>query len=227
MLFKPGDAPSVYQAMAASDTKNIDSNTGYDFKERIPVKQGYVLGVVQNSVGNIGLFPVSGGDLMGGFPADVQVGDTATATDIRSARLAVAATVESDKDGDGFGDVSQDQCPTQGATHDACSNTFSFGKLKRKRSRGTATLAVTVPGPGTLSLTGTGIVKQLRGRAARAAANRAVAAAGTAKLFIKAKGQKKRKLNRVGKVRVKLRVTYQPTDGAKRTQSRRVKLIKR
>jgi hypothetical protein len=226
-LFKPGDAPHVYQAMAASDTKNIDSNTGYDFKERIPVKQGYVLGVVQNSVGNIGLSPVSGSDLMGGFPADVQVGDTATATDIRSARLAVAATVESDKDGDGFGDVSQDKCPTQKATQDACSNKFDFGRLKHNRNNGTARFPVTVPGAGTLTLSGKGIVGQRLAKRAATPAARSVSAAGTVKLLIKAKGKAKRKLNDDGKVKIKVRVTYTPTDGTPSTKKPKVKLIKK
>jgi hypothetical protein len=227
VLFKAGNAPNVYQAMAASDTKNIDANTGYDFKERIPVKQGYVLGVVQNTVGNIGLTPVSGSDLMGLFPADVQVGDTATATDIRTARLAVAATVESDKDGDGFGDVSQDRCPTQAATHDACSNQFSFGHLKRKRGKGTATLPVTLPGAGKISLSGRGVVGQRPARAISSSSDRPVSAAGTVKLLIKAKGKAKRKLNDTGKAKIRVRVKYTPTDGTANTKTLKVKLIKK
>jgi hypothetical protein len=226
VLFKAGNGPNVYEAMAASDTKAIAANTGYDFKERIPVKQGYVLGVVQ-SVGNIGLATVSSSDVMGAFPADVQVGDTATATTPFNGRVAVAATVESDKDGDGFGDVSQDRCPTQAATHDACSNHFSFGRLKHKRSKGTATLAVKVPGAGELTLSGKGVVKPRPARAVTSSAGRSVSAAGTVKLLIKAKGKAKHKLNSNGKVKVKVKVKYTPTDGTPNTKTLKVKLIKK
>jgi hypothetical protein len=227
VLFKAGNGPNVYEAMAASDTKAIAADTGYDFKERIPVKQGYVLGVVQNSVGNIGLASVSGSDVMGRFPAEVQVGNTATVTDIRTARLAVAATVESDKDGDGFGDVSQDRCPTQAATQGACSNQFSFGHLKRKRGEGTATLPVKIPGAGKLSLSGKGVVGQRPARAISSSADRSIAAAGIVKLLIKAKGKAKRKLNDTGKAKIRVRVKYTPTDGTANTKTLKVKLIKK
>jgi hypothetical protein len=79
------------------------------------------------------------------------------------------------------------------------SNVFSFGKVKRNQNKGTATLVVNVPGPGTLSLTGKGVKTQRTGRPAGAAANKAVSAEGTAKLRIKAKGKKKRRLNDTGK----------------------------
>lgn len=227
MLFKPGAAPHVYEAVAASNTKSVAANTGNDFKERIPVKKGYVLGVADHTVGFMGLTAASSSDVMDVLPTGVQVGDTVTSTDPRTARVGVAATVEPDADGDGYGDVSQDRCPTQAATQDACSNQFSFGKVKRKRKNGTALLPVTVPGPGTLALSGRGIVVQRRPRAAGSAADRAVTAAGTVKLLIKAKGKAKRKLNRTGKAKVKAKVTYTPTDGAANTKTPKVKLIKK
>ena len=51
--------------------------------------------------------------------------------------------------------------------------------------------------------------------------------AGPAQLLIKAKGKKKATLNATGKVKLKPKVTYTPTDGDPSTQSVRVKLIKR
>jgi hypothetical protein len=225
VLFKPADAPPVYKAMASSDPKNIAPNTGYDFAERIPVKQGYVLGVA-HTVGYIGLATVSSSDVMGAFPADVQVGQTATASSTFNGREAVAATVESDKDGDGFGDVSQDRCPTQKATQDTCSNKFSFGRVKHKPSKGTATLPVTLPGAGTLSLSGKGVVGQRLSRRAATPAARSISDAGTVKVLIKAKGKAKRKLNSDGKVKIRVKVTYTPTDGTPNTKKPRVKLVK-
>ena len=85
-----------------------------------------------------------------------------------------------------------------------------------------------VPGPGKLFLTGKGLVKQRAARAFRAmsGADKAVSAAGKVKLKIRAKGKKKRKLDRSGKVKLKAKVTYTPTGGVSKLQSKRIKLIK-
>ena len=105
---------------------------------------------------------------------------------------------------------------------------FSFGKLKRNKRRGTATLIVLVPGPGELALTGKGLVKQ--GTTADAgnlrAIERAVTAAGKVKLRIKAKGRKRSKLNRTGRVKVAAKVTYTPTFGLPATKTRKIRLRK-
>jgi Ca2+-binding RTX toxin-like protein len=97
------------------------------------------------------------------------------------------------------------------------SNDFSFGKVKKNKRNGTAKLTVDVPGPGTLDLTG----KRLK-----PASNQA-GDAGKVKLTVKAKGKKKRKLNRTGRVKVKPAVTYTPTGGTSNTQSKKVRLVKR
>ncbi len=110
-------------------------------------------------------------------------------------------------------------------------NSFSFGRLNRNKDRGTATVAVKVPGPGTLSLTGKGVKTQRSDRVA--IASKKVSSAGTVKLRIKAKGQKKRELNDAGTVKVKAKVTFTPNGtatgdvvGDPRTKPRRVKLVK-
>jgi virginiamycin B lyase len=94
------------------------------------------------------------------------------------------------------------------------SNEFSFGKLKRNKRRGTATLIVLTPGPGELALNGKGLVKQRR------------TTASTVKLRIKAKGRKRRKLNRSGRVKVAAKVSYTPTFGVTATKTRKIRLRK-
>jgi virginiamycin B lyase len=89
------------------------------------------------------------------------------------------------------------------------SNEFSFGKLKRSKRHGTATLIVLVPGPGNLALNGKGLVKQRTTKV---------------KLRIKAKGRKRRKLNRTGRVNVAAKVTYTPTFGLPATKTRKIRL---
>jgi hypothetical protein len=107
------------------------------------------------------------------------------------------------------------------------SNQFSFGSLKRNKRKGTAILAVNVSHPGTLNLSGKGVKSVRTTRGSGAVASKAVAAAGTVKLLIRAKGQKKRTLNKTGKVKVKVNVTYTPTGGSPNTRFKRVKLIKK
>jgi hypothetical protein len=107
------------------------------------------------------------------------------------------------------------------------SNEFSFGKVKKNKHKGTAKLTVIVPGPGGLVLSGRGLKKQ-RPDARAALASKAVAAAGNVKLLVKTKkGKKRRKLNRRGKVKVKAKVTYTPTNGDPNTRVKRIKLIKK
>lgn len=95
------------------------------------------------------------------------------------------------------------------------SNEFSFGKLKRNKRRGTATLVVLAPGPGELALNGKGLVN-----------HRTTAEGGKVKVRIKAKGRKRRKLNRTGRVKVAAKVTYTPTFGLPATKTRKARLRK-
>jgi hypothetical protein len=101
------------------------------------------------------------------------------------------------------------------------SNTFTLGPVARNKKKGTATLNVGVPNSG--ELTGSGKGAKV---AAGATISKAVTA-GTAQLLVKAKGKKKRKLNRAGKVKLNIAITYIPTGGDPSTQSLKVKLKKK
>ena len=101
------------------------------------------------------------------------------------------------------------------------SNAFSFGGAKRNKKKGTATLTVDVPNPGELALSGKGLRPV---DAAGAVAAKTVTDPGPAKLLIKPKGKKRKKLNATGKVKVKFGVTYTPTGGDPNTQSRKLTL---
>jgi hypothetical protein len=107
-------------------------------------------------------------------------------------------------------------------------NSFTFGKVKDNKKKGTATLAVNVPGPGTLSLTGKGVKAQRPAREATQSST--VTAAGTVKLLVKPQGKAKKRLNKKGKVKVAVSVTYTPTGdvpGDPNTQTDKVKLVKK
>lgn len=96
---------------------------------------------------------------------------------------------------------------------------FTLKKAKSK-SNGTAVLPITVPNPGVVTVSGGGAAKSSPG----AVAAKTVTAAGTVKLKIKAKGVKKRKLARNGKVTVKPKITFTPTGGIPESEFRKIKL---
>jgi hypothetical protein len=98
-------------------------------------------------------------------------------------------------------------------------NTITFGKTRRNKKKGTATVTVNVPNPGELTASGKGVK-------AAGVTSKAVSGPGSAKLVLKAKGKKKRKLNDTGKVKLNATISYTPTGGAASTQSRKVKLKK-
>jgi hypothetical protein len=100
-------------------------------------------------------------------------------------------------------------------------NAFTLGAITRNKKKGTATITADLPNPGELTGSGKGV------KAAGAAViSKAVSAPGIAKLTIRAKGKKKRKLNETGKVKLKVAITYTPTGGDPRTQPRKLKLKK-
>jgi hypothetical protein len=104
------------------------------------------------------------------------------------------------------------------------SNKFSFGTLKLNEENGTAQLTVSVPGSGNLTLGGNGLVRKRYGGGATA--SKAVGAAGKVTLLVKAKGQKKQKLNDNGKVTVRPKITFTPTGGISASKTKRIVLKK-
>jgi hypothetical protein len=121
-LFKPGVGAGVYEAVAASDTKTLEPDTGYEFFERIPVEDGYVLGLDPGEDAEVAMtVPMATGDQMYQFSGEAPVGQTRTATGpFPEYRVNVAATIEPDADGDQYGDETQDFCPTDAATQAEC-----------------------------------------------------------------------------------------------------------
>jgi hypothetical protein len=105
------------------------------------------------------------------------------------------------------------------------SNKFSFGKVKVNRGNGSAVLPVKVPGPGRLTAKGEGALA-----AGGAGASKAkklhklikpvtvkVAKAGTVKLRLQPTNAARGILELKQKLRVKVAVTYTPSDGPART----------
>jgi glycine rich protein len=102
-------------------------------------------------------------------------------------------------------------------------NGIKFEQLRKFKRRGTALLTLELPGPGTLLLSGKGL---LLPKGFSPAGTKALSARGEVGLLIKVKGKRKRKLDRIGRVKVRAAVTFTPTGGDPSTFERRITLVK-
>jgi DNA-binding beta-propeller fold protein YncE len=94
---------------------------------------------------------------------------------------------------------------------------FTIGKAQRNPRRGTAKLPVTLPDLGTLTVAAAGAKVIGAG----------LVLPGTVKLFVKAKGRKRQKLERAGRAKLKVSITYAPDGFPPSTQTAKVRLRKR
>ena len=96
---------------------------------RIPIQAGDRLGLhglpfvyegsTVESVSTYCVGSLIAGEL-GAVPGDVPEGTSTAFGEVAEGRVPLAAVVEPDADGDGYGDETQDKCPTNSSTHDAC-----------------------------------------------------------------------------------------------------------
>jgi hypothetical protein len=122
-VYRPTGVPGQFRVVASESRQVIDGTT-HAFDVRIPVKPGDTLGL-SSSTGVQLAYSTAPGDELGAFggpdPATGQVVDV-TGGDI-GALLDVAAVLESDADGDGYGDDTQDGCATDARTWGKCAQT--------------------------------------------------------------------------------------------------------
>jgi hypothetical protein len=121
-VFRPTGPPHTYQVIAQGGLQTIHGPGPHSSPFRLPIQAGDVIGFYADS--NSGWC----GDLMRGAQfdfadiVDVPLGQTTPFTPVAGSnfRVDIAATIEPDHDGDGFGDLSQDQCPTDASRQAAC-----------------------------------------------------------------------------------------------------------
>ncbi len=122
-IFRYTGTGLAYEVLAESSLKTLDPDTAYEFPERIRVNRGDLLGLTAVADAEVGITtPNTPGNQMAQFGGgDIPVGQTGTATIAwPNLRVNVAATVEPDADNDGFGDDTQDACPTDATRQTAC-----------------------------------------------------------------------------------------------------------
>jgi hypothetical protein len=109
-----------FSLVGRSDLENFAQGVLNLFTTRVSVSGGEIMGLRSENAGS--RYPGVPGDnvveLAGGDPAP---GETRGAGAPQPGTLVnVAAVLEADADGDGFGDETQDQCPTNATTQGSC-----------------------------------------------------------------------------------------------------------
>ncbi len=120
-VFRKVADPLTYTVVGHDGPRPLTPSIVNTFQTSIPVKAGDVLGNNSKSpADNASYFPAPGEsfiDLQPGL-ADGQMGTFVVSAD--PLRLNVSAVLEPDADQDGFGDETQDQCPTNAGTQGPC-----------------------------------------------------------------------------------------------------------
>ncbi|MFT4049314.1 MAG: hypothetical protein QM648_05675 [Solirubrobacterales bacterium] len=110
---------TAWTVTAATPYEYIPGSAVTTVHVRIPVSAGQVLGgAAHNSEASMCSAP-SSADVLTGNSA-FTAGSTFTESLINNKRVNIAATVEPDADGDGYGDQTQDKCPQSAALIDPC-----------------------------------------------------------------------------------------------------------
>jgi hypothetical protein len=118
-MFRPLGGDS-YRVVGESAPQVPAPSTLNSYPARIPVNEGDKIGLATNGPVPCSQFTASG--TYGRVNQDVGVGTTTTFPSSNGA-LDIAAVLEADADGDGYGDTTQDLCPTDATTQGACRTT--------------------------------------------------------------------------------------------------------
>jgi hypothetical protein len=125
------------------------------FATRIPVAGGELLGATTQNPGTGDCFIANSGPEFTVVQSGVEqpVNSTASYGTLPSTQLDIAATLEADADGDGFGDETQDACPADAALQQApcdrtAPDTTITGGPKSKEKKGKATFEFSSSEPG-------------------------------------------------------------------------------
>jgi hypothetical protein len=120
----------AFTVLAADGPRAYTGSGGLQtYPVRFPVRQGDVLAIQIPSFANALCFHGDTGDAIGWNTGDIRPGSSSSVQSSRSdQKLPVQATIERDADGDGYGDATQDACPTDPSTHGQCPLPMTLGK---------------------------------------------------------------------------------------------------
>jgi hypothetical protein len=153
VLYGPETSPGNRSVVAKSAKVGSNASVLNTYSVRIPVTAGLTLGMWMQTTGMNCAFTSAGGagDVVDAAIVDPDVTPVfATEATVPGTRVNVSAVVESDADGDGFGDVTQDLCPQSATTQAACPapDTTVTKKPKKSSTKRKATIKFTSSVPG-------------------------------------------------------------------------------
>jgi hypothetical protein len=163
-LLRPAASPNQLTVVGESRFEAVLSGSE-TFATRIPVHAGDRLGVYASSSSGALLCSVTGkeGDVYGSAAGDVTVGSTRSFLTSEGDQVAAAAVIEPDVDGDGYGDETQDRCPSSATTQGACPAVQPLVQLSAVPVVGKNSLTILV----SVSARSTVTVSEARGRLGR------------------------------------------------------------
>jgi hypothetical protein len=228
-VFRPTGSPFQFQVVGESAIGNVVSGEN-TFATRIPIQAGDHIGLFANSV--VGALYCEEnpeaelpGNSIGFIEGNPAVGSTATAeVSEAEAVVPVAAVIEPDADGDGFGDETQDKCPQSAAVQVPCPVvTLSSSAAVKK-----GFVKVLVTSSFQASVTVGGTVNLGKGKAAKLSGGSQIVVPGAiAKFTLLFPGKLKAKLKQLSRKRflwLKLTVTAPNPAGAASVRKLKVKL---
>jgi hypothetical protein len=112
----------------ASDVSVPGDSVAHSFPARLPVQRGDVIGFASS----VAIYRTQQANNSRRVDRDSPDGTTPAqatlpASEVSNYETPINATIEGDADGDGYGDETQDGCPTLASTHDACPGTTPTG----------------------------------------------------------------------------------------------------
>ena len=113
---------SNYTVIASDGPREytVETYTTQSYPVRMPVRQGDVIGAHIPVANRVCFWDDGGTETWGHDPANTPTGSTGFFDSTGVNNVPVQATIERDRDNDGYGDETQDGCPTNAATHGPC-----------------------------------------------------------------------------------------------------------
>jgi hypothetical protein len=119
-VLRPTGNPNELQTIGESAEETVSKGANA-FATRVPIRAGDRFGVFGTLIDIVFCTNTGNpGDEAGFFVGDGDVGTVATYTPATEVRIPMAVVIEPDKDGDGYGDETQDGCPQSAASHGPC-----------------------------------------------------------------------------------------------------------
>jgi hypothetical protein len=126
IMWRPTSIATDFTVVAKSEAQTFVSGMLLSFPTRIPVQAGDLLGIRAGTTPTDCFFVGAPGDSIRfrndpGTDPEPADGSTQTLPSmLPNIRTNISAVVELDADGDGFGDETQDRCPTDASTQGTC-----------------------------------------------------------------------------------------------------------